>query len=171
MRVLGIDPSVQSTGFGIIEFSQNSYSVLAFGAIKPSRQLPFLQKINSIRNRLEEIISTHKPEEVAIENPFYAQNVKTAITLGQVRGAVLVAVASQNCPLYEYSALEIKKAVCGYGRADKEQVKTMIKTLLNLQEKDLGTDAADALAAAFCHLNTQMFRQQVNTAERKQPKP
>jgi crossover junction endodeoxyribonuclease RuvC len=123
-----------------------------------------------IRNRLEEIIRAHDPEEVAIENPFFAQNIKTAITLGQVRGAVLVAVASRNCPLYEYSALEIKKAVTGYGRADKTQVKTMIKTLLNMQETDLGTDAADALAAAFCHLNTRMFQQQVNAAVGKRPK-
>ena len=170
MRVLGIDPSVQSTGFGIIEYTDNSYSVLEYGEIKPSRQLLLLHKVNMIRNRIEEIICTHKPEEVAIENPFYAQNIKTAITLGQVRGAVLVAVASQNRSLYEYSALEIKKAVTGYGRADKAQVKTMMKTLLNLQEKDLGTDAADALAAAFCHLNTRMFQQQVNAAEGKRPK-
>jgi crossover junction endodeoxyribonuclease RuvC len=162
MRVLGIDPSVQSTGFGIIEYSDNKYSVLEYGAIKPSRELELLHKINMIRNRLEEIICTSKPEEVAIENPFYAQNIKTAITLGQVRGAVLVAVASQNCPLHEYSALEIKKAVTGYGRADKDQVITMIKVLLGLQEEELGSDAADALAAAFCHINTRMFQQQVN---------
>jgi crossover junction endodeoxyribonuclease RuvC len=170
MRVLGIDPSVQSTGFGIIEYAKNSYSVLAYGAIKPPQRLLFPDKINLIRNRLEEIILTHKPEEVAIENPFYAQNVRTAIALGQVRGAALVAVASQNCPLHEYSALEIKKAVTGYGRADKNQVKTMIKTLLNLQEADLGTDAADALAAAFCHLNTRMYQEQINASERERSK-
>jgi len=164
MRVLGIDPSLQSTGFGIIEYSDNSYSVLEYGVIKPSRQLLLLHKINMIRNRLEEIIRTHKPEEVSIENPFYAQNVKTAITLGQVRGAVLVAVASQNCPLHEYSALEIKKAVTGYGRADKDQVIAMIKILLDLQEEEMGSDAADALAAAFCHLNTRMFQQQVDNS-------
>ena len=164
MRVLGIDPSLQSTGFGIIEYSDNSYSVLEYGVIKPSRQLLLLHKINMIRNRLEEIIRTHKPEEVSIENPFYAQNVKTAITLGQVRGAVLIAVASQNCPLHEYSALEIKKAVTGYGRADKDQVIAMIKILLDLQEEEIGSDAADALAAAFCHLNTRMFQQQVDNS-------
>jgi crossover junction endodeoxyribonuclease RuvC len=170
MRVLGIDPSVQSTGFGIIEYIDDCYSIPEYGVIKPSRQLPFLHKINMIRNRLEEIIQHHKPEEVAIENPFYAQNVKTALTLGQVRGAVLVAVASQNCPLYEYSALEIKKAVTGYGRADKIQVKTMIKILLSIQEADLGTDAADALAAAFCHINTRMFQQQTDMTEGKREK-
>ena len=170
MRVLGIDPSVQSTGFGIIEFANDSYSILEYGAIKPPRRLPFLHKINTIRTRLEEIIREHEPEEVAIEDPFYAQNVKTAIALGQVRGAVLVAVASQNCPLFEYSALEIKKAVTGYGRADKSQVKTMIKTLLDMQEKELGTDASDALAAAFCHLNTRIFQLQVDSSQGKRAK-
>ena len=170
MRVLGIDPSVQSTGYGLIEYSGNSYSVLDYGAIRPSRRLPFHHKINMIKNRLEEIIRSNKPEEVAIENPFYAKNVKTAISLGQVRGAALVAVASQNCPLYEYSALEIKKAVTGYGRADKDQVKTMIMTLLGLQVKDLGTDAADALAAAFCHLNSQMFHQRISSEGDKRSK-
>ncbi len=161
MRVLGIDPSVQSTGFGIIEYSDNSYSVLKYGAIKPSRRLPFHHKINMIRNHLEEIIQMYRPTEVAIENPFYAQNIKTAITLGQVRGSVLVAVASYDCELYEYSPLEIKKAVTGYGQADKDQVKTMIKTLLHIQAPDLGTDASDALAAAYCHLNTRIFEQKV----------
>lgn len=157
MKVLGIDPSVQATGFGVIEHSGNSYSVLAYGTIKPSRRLLFHQKINLIRNRLEEIIRVHEPDDVAIENPFYARNVKTAITLGQVRGAALVAVASGDCPLYEYSPLEIKKAVTGYGRADKNQVNTMIKVLLDIKGQDLGTDASDALAAAFCHLNTVKF--------------
>ena len=166
MKVLGIDPSVQSTGYGIIEYSGNSYSVLAYGTIKPSRRLLFHQKINMIRNRLEEIILAHRPDDVAIENPFYAQNVKTAITLGQVRGAALVAVASQDCPLYEYSPLEIKKAVTGYGRADKHQVNTMIKALLNIQGQDLGTDASDALAAALCHLNTTKFEQNLKGPER-----
>jgi crossover junction endodeoxyribonuclease RuvC len=161
MRVLGIDPSVQSTGFGIIEYSDNSYSVLKYGAIKPSRRLLFHHKVNMIRNQLEKIIQTYEPMEVAIENPFYAQNIRTAITLGQVRGAVLVAVASHDCNLYEYSPLEIKKAVTGYGRADKNQVKTMIRTLLNIQKPDLGTDASDALATAYCHLNSRIFDQKV----------
>lgn len=167
MKVLGIDPSVQSTGYGIIEYDGDSYSVLAYGTIKPSRRLHFHQKINLIRNSLEEIILAHRPDDVAIENPFYAQNVKTAITLGQVRGAALVAVASQDCPLHEYSPLEIKKAVTGYGRADKNQVNAMIKALLNIQGQDLGNDASDALAAALCHLNTTHFEQKTNTPEDK----
>ncbi|TET73171.1 MAG: crossover junction endodeoxyribonuclease RuvC [Candidatus Aminicenantes bacterium] len=165
MRVLGIDPSVQSTGFGVIEYSNNNYSVLSYGAIKPSRRLLFHHKINKIRSRVEELIKTFEPDEVAIENLFYAQNIKTAITLGQVRGAILVAVASHDCTLHEYSPLEIKKAVTGYGQADKNQVKMMIKTFLNIQDENLGTDASDALATAFCHLNSRIFQQKIKESE------
>lgn len=161
MRVLGIDPSIQSTGFGIIEYSENNYTVLNSGVIKPGSQQFFHHKINEIKSRLEDIIRTYKPDEVAIENPFYAQNIKTAITLGQVRGAALVAVASHNCSLYEYSPLEIKKAVTGYGQADKNQVRTMVKTLLNIKNKKLEIDASDALATAFCHINTRIFQQKL----------
>jgi crossover junction endodeoxyribonuclease RuvC len=161
MIVLGIDPSVKSTGFGIIEYSDNNYSVLGYGCIKPSRSLPFHEKLNNVRSRLEELIATHEPDEVAIENPFYAQNIKTALTLGQVRGAALVAIASQQKPLYEYSPLEVKKAVTGYGQADKNQMITMIKALLEIEDDKLETDAADALSVAFCHTNTQSFKSQV----------
>jgi len=161
MRVLGIDPSLQSTGFGIIEFSNNTYTVLSYGTIKPSRSQLLHHKINKIKLRLEELIKNYEPEEVAIENPFYARNIKTAITLGQVRGAALVAVASHNCTLFEYSPLEIKKAVTGYGQADKNQVRKMIKTLLNINDKNLETDASDALATALCHLNSRTFFQKI----------
>jgi len=155
MKVLGIDPSLKSTGYGIIEFMNNGYSILAYGCIKPPVKSPLHHRINAIRHRLEELMVSHAVDEVSVENPFYAKNVKTAITLGQVRGAVLIAVADCECPLFEYSALEIKKAVTGYGQADKNQVLTMIKTLLDIADNQLETDAADALAAAFCHINTR----------------
>lgn len=161
MRVLGIDPSIQSTGYGIIEYEQDRYTVIGYGVIKPSRRLLFHHKINEIRRHLEHLIETYSPNEVAIENPFYAQNIKTAITLGQVRGATLVAVASQECELHEYSPLEIKKAVTGYGQADKNQVKTMIKSLLRIEDDKLPSDASDALATAFCHLNTRIFKAKI----------
>ncbi len=166
MRVLGIDPSIQSTGFGVIEYSNDSYTVLSSGVIKPSRKKLFHHKINEIRSRIEEIIKTFEPEEVAIENPFYAQNIKTAIALGQVRGATLVAVASHDCSLHEYSPLEIKKAVTGYGQADKNQVRTMVKTLLSIKDNKLETDASDALATAFCHLNARLFQQKIKESLR-----
>ena len=168
MRVLGIDPSSQSTGFGIIEYDENQYKVQAFGTIKPSRRLPFHEKLDEIKVRLEELIAAYAPEEVAIENPFYAQNIKTALVLGQVRGAVLVAVASSRCSLFEYSALEIKKAVTGYGRAEKQQVNTMVRALLNIENESLEPDASDALAAAYCHLNTRLFQRKVEESASRQ---
>lgn len=168
MRVLGIDPSIRSTGFGIIEYSQNNYTVLDYGTIRPSGRLLFHHKINEIKNQIEKLISTYNPEEVAIENPFYAQNIKTAITLGQVRGATLVAVASHDCSLFEYSPLEIKKAVTGYGQADKNQVKTMVKALLHIEDEKIETDASDALAAAICHLNSRIFQAKLNESRAKE---
>lgn len=165
MIVLGIDPSIRATGFGVIRQKDDILKVLDYGVIKPSRSLPFHQKINTIRKSVEEIIIAHQPNEVVIENPFYAQNIKTALTLGQVRGATLVAVANQNRPLFEYSPLEIKKAVTGYGQADKFQVQSMIKNLLNITDNSISLDASDALAAAYCHLNTRVFHQKIKESQ------
>ncbi|MGB9835997.1 MAG: crossover junction endodeoxyribonuclease RuvC [Candidatus Saccharicenans sp.] len=153
MRVLGIDPSLKSTGFGIIDSQGAGLRAIVYGIIKTSESQPFPQRLNEIRLELEKIISNYYPDEVAIENPFYARNVRTAISLGQVRGAVLVAVASSQKPLFEYSALEIKKAVTGYGQAEKDQVQRMVKILLNLEDERMPLDASDALAAAICHTN------------------
>jgi crossover junction endodeoxyribonuclease RuvC len=161
MRVLGIDPSLRATGYGIIDFKDNEYSVITYGVIKPSKSVPLLHRINEIKNRIEDLIRTHQPEEIAIEDLFYAQNIKTAITLGQVRGAALIAVAASNCQLFEYSALEIKKAVTGYGQADKDQVRHMIRVLLELEDDKIETDASDALATAICHVNTKSFLEKI----------
>ncbi|MGB8953003.1 MAG: crossover junction endodeoxyribonuclease RuvC [Candidatus Aminicenantales bacterium] len=165
MRVLGIDPSSQSTGFGLIEFSENNTTVIASGIIKLSRRIPFQNKLHEIKCAIENIIATYSPEDVAIENPFYAQNIKTAMTLGQVRGAILVAVAASKCALFEYSPLEIKKSVTGYGQAGKDQVNTMVRTLLNLKEEPLKEDESDALACAFCHLNTRIYQKNLEDAK------
>jgi crossover junction endodeoxyribonuclease RuvC len=161
MRVLGIDPSLQSTGFGIVEGGGERTVPIAYGIIKPTARLPFFKKLNEIRAEIEALIRTYGPDEAAIENPFFAQNVKTALLLGQVRGAVLVAIAGTGCGFHEYSALEIKKAVTGYGQAEKSQVNTMIRALLHLQEAALEPDASDALAAAYCHLNARLFQKKL----------
>jgi crossover junction endodeoxyribonuclease RuvC len=161
MRVLGIDPRLQSTGFGIIESDDDRTRPIAYGIIKPTARLPFFKKLNEIREEIEKIIRAYKPDEAAIENPFYAQNVKTALLLGQVRGAVLVAIAGTDCGFHEYSALEIKKAVTGYGQADKEQVQTMVQALLGLEDDRIPLDASDALATAICHLNARIYRLKV----------
>ena len=156
MRVLGIDPSLQSTGFGIVEDKDGVLVPVAYGVIKPTAKRPLHQKLAEIKAELEGLIRTFGPSEVSIENPFYAQNMKTALLLGQVRGAVLVAVAAAGCGLAEYSALEIKKAVTGYGQADKEQVLTMVRSLLGLDDDRIPLDASDALAAAICHLHCRL---------------
>jgi len=166
MRVLGIDPSLQSTGFGIVEEDAGRLLPIAYGVIKPTAKLPLHLKLAEIKNELEELIRTYGPAEAAVENPFYAQNMKTALLLGQVRGAVLVAVAGTGCALAEYSALEIKKAVTGYGQADKEQVMTMVRSLLGLEDDRMPLDASDALAAAICHLNTRLVQLKVGGQER-----
>lgn len=157
MRVLGLDPSLQSTGFGLVENEGEKLQAVAYGIIKPEPRAEFHHRLNEIRTELEKIIEQFAPDEVAIENPFYARNVRTAISLGQVRGAVLVALASRNRPLFEYSALEIKKAVTGYGQAEKDQVQRMVKVLLNLEDDRMSLDASDALAAAICHLNNRLL--------------
>jgi len=161
MRVLGLDPSLKSTGYGILDFDQNEWIVIQYGIISPSPRLPFHQRINKIRLKIEDLIQTHHPGEVAIENPFYAHNIKTAMILGQVRGAVLVAVASHDCSLHEYSALEIKKAVTGYGQADKNQVSYMVRTLLHIEDENMALDASDALACAVCHSNSRIFQDKI----------
>ena len=165
MRVLGIDPSLQSTGFGIVEDAGGRLAAVAYGVIKPTGKLPLHLKLAEIKAELETIIRSYGPAEAAVENPFYAQNMKTALILGQVRGAVLVAVAETGCVLAEYSALEIKKAVTGYGQADKEQVMTMVQALLGLEDDRIPLDASDALATAICHLNARLYQLKVEGQE------
>ena len=157
MRVLGLDPSLQSTGYGVIESVGNGCAVHGYGTIKPRRADELPIKLLGIKSAIEELIARHSPEEVAVENPFYARNIKTALILGQVRGAALVAVAGSGLPLFEYSPLEIKKAVTSYGHAEKDQVNAMVRTLLGIEEA-VEEDASDALACALCHLNTRLFQ-------------
>ena len=165
MRVLGIDPSLQSTGFGIVEEGAGRLTAVAYGVIRPTPKRPLHLKLAEIKSELEGLIRTYGPAEAAIENPFYAQNMKTALLLGQVRGAVLVAVAAAGCALAEYSALEIKKAVTGYGQADKEQVLIMVRSLLGLADDHIPLDASDALAAAICHLNARQYQAKIDSED------
>jgi crossover junction endodeoxyribonuclease RuvC len=162
MRVLGIDPSSVATGYGIIQSEGNDHLVLAYGSIKPGRKLSLPEKLLEIKAGIERLLSAYAPDETAIENPFFGLNIKTAITLGQVRGAILVAVAGASVPLFEYSPLEIKKAVTGYGQAEKAQVGVMIRALLRIDDEAMEEDASDALACAFCHLNTRLYQKNLD---------
>ncbi len=158
MRVLGFDPSLEATGFAVVEETGGRYVPVVFGVIRPTRRFALHEKLNEIRTEAEKLIADYEPAEVVVENPFFARNARTAFTLGQVRGAILVAVAAKGCRLFEYAPREVKKAVTGYGHAAKSQVQAMVQALLNLAPAPLSTDASDALAAAICHLNVRLTR-------------
>jgi len=155
MRVLGIDCGTEYTGYGVVELEDSGRLVcLISGAIKLSAREPLPRRLSRISQRLAEIIREHQPDNVAIEDVFYALNVKSALKLGQVRGVAMLAAATAGLEVTEYSPLSIKSAVVGYGRAEKNQVQHMVRQLLELEEIPEPADAADALAIAICHLHT-----------------
>jgi crossover junction endodeoxyribonuclease RuvC len=155
MRVLGIDCGTEYTGYGVVELCADDTLVcLTCGAIKLSPREPMPSRLSTIFIRLGEIILEHQPDNVAIEDVFYAVNVKSALKLGQVRGVAMLAASTAGLQVAEYAPLTIKSAVVGYGRAEKQQVQHMVTRLLNLAEIPESPDAADALAIAICHLHT-----------------
>jgi crossover junction endodeoxyribonuclease RuvC len=155
MRVLGIDCGTEYTGYGVVDLlSDDRLVCIVCGAIKVSPRDPMPTRLSRISIGLQELISQHRPDRVAIEDVFYATNVKSALKLGQVRGVAMLAAASAGLEVAEYSPLSIKSAVVGYGRAEKHQVQQMVTRLLNLDQVPEPADAADALAIAICHLHT-----------------
>jgi len=155
MRVLGIDCGSQHTGYGVVELDPSGkLHCIAVGAIHATARAPIADRLNKIFQGLQAVIVRDRPEEVAIEDVFFAVNVKSALKLGHVRGVAMLAASSAGLAVAEYAPLSIKSAVVGYGRADKEQVQHMITRLLNLAAPPDSPDAADALAIAICHLHT-----------------
>jgi crossover junction endodeoxyribonuclease RuvC len=155
MRVLGIDCGTEYTGFGVVELcADGKLLCLTCGAIKLSPRDPLPMRLAIIFQRLGALIEEHHPDNVAIEEVFYALNVKSALKLGQVRGVAMLAASAAGLGVSEYAPLSIKSAVVGYGRAEKPQVQHMVMRLLNLAEIPQPADAADALAIAICHLHT-----------------
>lgn len=155
MRILGIDPGSLITGFGVVEEQAHGLRALTWGTVRPAARQPLYRRLQRLYAGLSEAVETWQPDAVSVERVFFAENPKTALTLGHARGVALLAVANAAIPLVEYSALEIKMAVVGYGRAAKSQLQRMVQTLLNLDELPQPADAADALAAAICHLHTR----------------
>jgi len=153
MRVLGIDCGSQRTGYGIIDSDGISYELVTCGVIRVSPQWPLPERLLKIHGELERLVSDHSPQVAAIEDVFFAVNVKSALKLGHVRGAAMLAAARAGIPVAEYSPLQVKSSVVGYGRAEKRQVQHMVKVLLRLPEPPESEDAADALAVAICHVN------------------
>lgn len=151
MRICGVDPGSERTGYGIIETDGCHHRALSFGAICTSPKQPFYVRLLKIHTELSSILSQEKADVMAIEGIFYATNVKSALKLGHVRGVALLAAAQHKINVVEYSPLEIKSSVVGYGRAEKSQVQGMVQFLLQLPEAPTPDDAADALAVAICH--------------------
>ncbi|MEW5806740.1 MAG: crossover junction endodeoxyribonuclease RuvC [Acidobacteriota bacterium] len=150
MKILGIDPGTRATGFGIIEFQNNAIRHIESGTIFSATN-DGSSSLTKIFAGIETIIQKHRPSAIAVEEVFFATNVKSALKLGQVRGVILLAVLRSRTTFYEYSPLEVKKAVTGYGRADKRQVQLMTMRLLHLTSYPHTADASDALAVAICH--------------------
>jgi crossover junction endodeoxyribonuclease RuvC len=156
MRILGIDPGSIYCGYGLIQKSKNIRDIkyLSSGRIVLSARKPLYIRLTELYKSLCDVILEFKPDEIAVEKIFFSKGIKSAINFGHTRGVVLLSVALLEIPLYEYSALEVKKAVVGYGRAEKGQVQKMVKEILGI-EKSLSPDSADALAIAICHLNSR----------------
>jgi crossover junction endodeoxyribonuclease RuvC len=154
MRALGIDCGTECTGYGVVELhSDGNLVCLTGGAIQLSPREPLPVRLATIFDRMEAIIGQHRPDNVAIEDVFYARNVKSALKLGQVRGVAMVVASRAGLEVAEYSPLTIKSAVVGYGRAEKQQVQHMVARLLDLPSIPEPPDVADALAIAICHLH------------------
>lgn len=152
MVIVGVDPGSRVTGYGVIQVRGNRYRCLDFGGIHTGGQAKAVgDRLKQIYSQVSALLSRYDPDSVAVEEVFYAANVKSALILGHARGVVLLAAAEAGVPLVEYSPLEIKKSVVGYGRADKRQVQLMVSRLLGLTRPPEPLDAADALAIALCH--------------------
>ncbi len=167
MIILGVDPGSVVTGYGLLEKKGSNIIHVHSGLIRPPGKMPFHARIYSIFQSISEIMEQYQPLEMAIEDIFYAKNVKSSLKLGHARGAILVAAVQHGLRIFEYTPLEIKKSVVGYGRAGKEQVRSMVQIIINLK-RNFDLDTSDALAAGICHINWSRFES--HTGQHKQKK-
>tara|TARA_Y100001970_G_C13893830_1_gene680109 strand:- start:19 stop:501 length:483 start_codon:yes stop_codon:yes gene_type:complete len=151
MRILGIDPGLTKTGFGIIDINNENSSLVDYGIVKPANKDKLEKRLLTIFQDISQIIDQYKPTIVCIEEVFYGKNFKSALLLGQARGVALVAAASKDVNIFEYSAKKIKQSITGNGNANKEQVKFMVSSMLKIKDSNMPLDASDALAIALCH--------------------
>lgn len=158
MRILGVDPGTGILGFGVIDASSGGKALLVDGGVirTPVKEQDSI-RLSTIYDELSEIIDQHKPDVMAVEKLFFAQNVTTAMTVSQARGVILLCGVQNGLDLFEYTPLQIKQALTGYGRADKKQIQEMVRVILALKEIPKPDDAADALAVAICHSMTARF--------------
>lgn len=156
MLVVGIDPGLATTGYGVIrELAQGDLEVVDYGVILTPVDEPMGQRLLRLYKQLKELIILHQPESGAVEKLFFQRNVRSAMAVGQARGVVMLTLAETGLPVMEYNPMEVKQAISGYGRASKEQMQRMVSTLLRLQDIPRPDDAADALAIAICHIHSR----------------
>lgn len=151
MRILGIDPGYAILGWGVIDMKGNHFRVVDYGAVTTDSKMEMPDRLKVLYNSLMDIITEYEPDVASIEELFFNTNAKTAILVGQARGVAVLACANSGLEIEEYTPLQIKQGLVGYGRAEKKQVQLMVKTILNLKEVPKPDDTADALAAAVCH--------------------
>jgi len=163
MRVLGIDPGTATLGYGIVA-GGDDLTGLAYGALRTSAETAMPRRLLQLHRGLLALLDEHQPTVVAVEQLFHARNTTTSITVGQARGVVLLAAAERDLEVVEYSPMQVKQAVVGYGGADKHQIQVMVRLLLHLEVTPQPDDAADALAVAICHLHTARFSQRLSAA-------
>lgn len=154
MIILGIDPGYAIVGYGLLDYKNNHFSIVDYGAILTDAGTPFNRRLEIIYDRLNEIMDTYKPEVMSIEKLFYNNNAKTVIDVSQARGVTMLAAQKHRIPAFEYTPLQVKQSVVGYGRADKKQVQEMTRRILGLEKVPKPDDTADALAMAICHAHT-----------------
>jgi len=151
MIILGIDPGVATIGFGVIRAERQKNTLLRYGVITTPAGLPLSSRLLQISNDMDELIDTFKPDEIAVEELFFSKNITTGIAVAHGRGVILLAAEKKGIPIFEYTPMQVKQAVAGYGGADKRQVMLMTQRLLGMKEVPRPDDAADALAIAICH--------------------
>lgn len=160
MLILGVDPGIAILGYGLVKYEANRFTVIDYGAITTDSGINMSARLTIIYDRLVDIIERHNPDAFAIEELFFNKNIKTALTVGHARGVAVLAGSKSCVQVYEYTPLQVKQAVVGYGRADKNQMQQMVKVILNLGEIPKPDDVADALAVAICHGNSSKFSEQ-----------
>lgn len=157
IRILGIDPGYAIVGFGVVDYNGRNFTPLEYGAILTEAHTPFTQRLNAIHTDMEFIFEKFRPDCMAIEKLFFTSNQKTAIDVAQARGISVLSAAKRSVPVFEYTPLQVKSAVVGYGKAEKKQVMEMTRQILGLAQIPKPDDAADALALAVCHGHTVRF--------------
>jgi len=165
MLVLGVDPGTAITGYGLVREAGDQLQAVAYGAITTPPDWALPQRLQKIYHELTALIREHRPTQGAVEQLFFSRNVKTALAVGQARGVALLALAEGGLPVHEYTPLQVKQSVVGYGRAEKAQVQELVRLLLGLQVAPQPDDAADALAVAICHLHSARMASLVQSAD------